>query len=341
MTDIALSLGADAQWLPHRVDVRRGELSFVRLDRQAHRRATFLTDEYLTADTPRRMLPIGALGAAASAATPGRCHFIFHSAFCCSTLLARAFDIPGVAMGLKEPTALMNLSDAALGGAQIGNVLRPVLDLLARPLAPDEAMVIKPTNVVNPLIDALLAQRDEAHALLLYSPLPAFLRSVAQKGLFGRIWARRSAASLARRPEFDPGYSAAERWEHSDLQVAALAWLQQQAQFHRLTRSQPAGRVATLDSATLLADPLRALTALAALFRLDVLPSTLEMIAGGPIFTRNSKRHDQPLDAALRAEQHAQADNAYGEEIAMVVAWAEAVAGHVGVPMHLDAPLIR
>ena len=33
-------------------------------------------------------------------------HFIFHSAFCCSTLLARAFDIEGQSIGLKEPTIL-------------------------------------------------------------------------------------------------------------------------------------------------------------------------------------------------------------------------------------------
>ncbi|WP_116089924.1 hypothetical protein [Sphingomonas crusticola] len=341
MTEHASKLGTDPCWLPHRVDVRKGEVSFLRLDREAHRRATFLTDEYIGVDTPRRTLPIAALDVAARSAIPGRCHFIFHSAFCCSTLLARAFDIPGSAMGLKEPTALMDLSEAALSGVQIGRILGPVLDLLSRPLSPSEAVVIKPTNVVNPLIDALLAQRGDAHALLLYSPLPAFLRSVAQKGLFGRIWARRSAASLARRPEFDPGYSAAERWEHSDLQVAALAWLQQQAQFARLARSQPAGRVATLDSETLLADPLRALTALAALFQLDVPGLALDEIATGPIFTRNSKRHDQPLDASLRAEQHAQAANAYGEEITMVVRWAEAVANHVGIPMQLSAPLIR
>ena len=38
-----------------------------------------------------------------AAARPATMHFIFHSAFCCSTVLARAFDIPGIAMGLKEP----------------------------------------------------------------------------------------------------------------------------------------------------------------------------------------------------------------------------------------------
>lgn len=339
MTDRLQTLARDPAWLPHRIDLRSREIGFVKLDREDHRRATFLTDEYIGADAQREAIALTEIGEVARAASPGRCHFIFHSAFCCSTLLARAMDIPGVAMGLKEPAALMNLADAALTGSNVGGVLPPVLDLLSRPFADGEAVVIKPTNVVNPLIDALLAARPDARALLLYSPLPGFLRSVAQKGLFGRIWARRSAASLARKPEFDPGYTPAERWEHSDLQVAALAWLQQQALFHRLSRSMP-DRVATLDNETLLADPKRALAALTGLFQLDVAEDAIEAIASGPIFARNSKRHAEPFDAERRAAEHAQAELAYGEEIGMVVRWAEAVAAHVGVPMRLGATLI-
>ena len=41
-----------------------------------------------------------------------------------------------------------------------------------------------------------------------------------------------------------------------------------------------------------------------------------------------------------RADEHARVEAAHGEEIAMVVRWAEAVAGHVGVPLRLGAPLL-
>jgi hypothetical protein len=341
--DQASALAADFEWFPHRIDVGRGLLHLVRLTREDHRTASFISDEYIGDGRGRRSLPLAEVAAAAAAAPAGRCHFIFHSAFCCSTLLARAVDVEGKAMGLKEPYAFADLSDAALAGGSTERVraaLDPLLRLLARPFAEGETTVVKPSNVANPLIEPMLSLRQEARALFLYSLLPDYLRSIAKKGLWGRSWARNLFASLNRKPEFDAGFTEAQRWAQTDLQVAAMAWLQQQAQFARVLREQPSGRIATLDSVTLLADPARTMAAVSGLFELGLTSAQIESIAGGPIFASDSKRHDKAFDAAARADEHARVEAAHGEEIAMVVRWAEAVAAHVGVPLRLDAPLL-
>lgn len=334
------ALVSDVQWFPHHIDLSRGELRFVRLGREAHRRAAFLDDEHIGADPRRLTASIREVAQIPSNVEPGRCHFIFHSAFCCSTLLARAFDIEGVAMGLKEPAVLLDICQAALAAPDLRRI-RPFLDvtlaLLARPFAAGEAIVIKPSNIVNPLAELLLEAAPQAKAVLLYSPLPDFLRSVARKGLFGRIWARRSLAFHGRLPAFDPGYSEAERWLHTDLQVAALGWLQQHAQFARIARSQPAGRILTLDSRDLLVAPATTLSVIARLFEVPISEDRAAAIADGPIFTHNSKRVGEAFDAAARDDQQALAQEAYGEEIDMVTHWAEAVAAHVGIPMQLAA----
>ncbi len=341
--DEAATLAADAEWFPHRIDLGQGAMHFVRLTRGDHRAATFIDDQYIGEGRGRRALPLASVAPHALALPPAGMHFIFHSAFCCSTLLARAVDIEGTSMGLKEPLALADLAEAALATRspeRFRASLQVLLNLLARPFGAGETAIVKPTNVANPLIGQMLALRPEAKALLLYSPLPDYLRSIAKKGLFGRTWARRLLASLLRMPEYDAGFSEAERWEHSDLQVAALAWLQQQAQFARLLREQPRGRLASLDSKTLLADPERTMAGVSALFGLGLDPGQVSAIAWGPIFASDSKRHDQKFDAERRAEEHARTEAAHGEEIAMVVKWAEAVAAHVGVPLRLDAPLL-
>jgi hypothetical protein len=341
--ETAAALASDADWLPHRIDTAQGVIHFVRLAREDHRRMAFLTEEYIGQAPARAAAPIGDVAAAAPPAGGTRCHFIFHSAFCCSTLVARALDVEGRVMGLKEPVALQDLANAALGPGDPAR-LRPhlalALALLARPFAPGEAVVIKPTDIVTPLAAEMLAARPEARALLLYSPLPDFLRSVAKKGLFGRVWARRSLAFHGRRPAFDPGYSEQDRWLHTDLQVAALGWLHQQARFARLVREQPAGRVATLDSVTLLARRQEMLAAVDRLFGLGLPSATVAAIADGPVFARDSKSHDKAFDASAREREHAAAAQAHGDEIAMVVKWAEAVAAHVGVPMRPGAPLL-
>ena len=105
---------ADPDWLPHRVDARSGTTRFVHLPRAAQRTITFLADEYLPKGTPHIDVPIG--GLASSPSTTGRLHFVFHSAFCCSTVLARALDLPRVVFALKEPMALNDLVSAQLTG---------------------------------------------------------------------------------------------------------------------------------------------------------------------------------------------------------------------------------
>ncbi len=340
MTADLASIVSDFEWFPLRVDVGRGVIQFVRLTRSDHRSIPFLYDDYVGLARERSEL---SLDQVATAPVPGGpCHFIFHSAFCCSTLLARALDIEGRAMGLKEPYSLADLGNAATGPASARGLDRPLgllLALLARPFGPGETTIVKPGNAANPMIDGILALRPQSRALLLYSPLPDFLRSIAGKGLFGRSWARRLLAARLRLPEFDDGLSDSERWPLTDLQVAALAWLQQLAQFGRLVREQP-GRVATLDSRSLLADPAAALAALSGLFGLNLTASEAATLASGPIFARESKSQSMAVSANERAEQHARVDQAHGEEIAKVVRWAEAVAAHAGVKLSPGAPLL-
>src|SRR4051812_12161071 len=97
----------DATWLAHRYDPGHDAFHLRAVTRETHRAVTFLTDEYLPAAADPLVLQRAAARAAASAPAP--LHWIFHSAFCCSTLLARAVDLPGTAMGLKEPLVLNDL----------------------------------------------------------------------------------------------------------------------------------------------------------------------------------------------------------------------------------------
>lgn len=337
----ALQIAQDPNWLAHRYDPELDSVHFLRTPRDVHRRVTFITDEYLPKDGELRVIRRGE--AMAAAPPPGPVHFIFHSAYCCSTLLARAFDIEGVSMGLKEPVILNDLIGWRHRGGEprrIAEVLDHSLALLARPFSPGEAVVIKPSNVTNGLMAGMLAMRPEASALLLYAPLETYLGSIAKKGMWGRLWVRELLVKLLKGGLVDLGFTNEQYLGLTDIQAAAVGWVAQHAQFAGLIERFGEDRVRTLDSETLVARPYDSTIALSKLYRLGLGAAAIQDIVSGPAFSRHSKS-DSDFGRDQRAAEQRDAAVVHGDEIEKVTKWAEVVAANAGVSLELAAPLVR
>jgi len=326
-------LAADAQWFPARFDAANGAIRFDRLDRSAHAGVTFLDEEYLA--------PLNLEKATASVASldrelqrPGQpLHYVFHSAFAASTLLARALDVPGRSLGLKEPQVLNDVAQALRVGAVDQRAFATLLSLLARPYAPGEINVVKPSNVVNVMAPALLDADARSKAVFLYAPLARFLRSIADKGLFGRRWGRRLFAQLSADTGLDFGLPESERFELTDLQAASLGWMMHHAQAASLMDQFP-DRVRSIDSETFLARRSETLGTLSDFFGLGIDDAEASEIANGDVF----KTHSKELGRAFDPEQPLQPKAAvpiFDEEIGMIEKWVEAVAASAGLPMEL------
>lgn len=330
---------ADAQWLAHRHDPGHDAFHLRFVPRDRHGAVPFLTDEHLGAVEP---LVVRRGEAMAVAPVAGPIHFLFHSAYCCSTLLAAAFDIPGVAMGLKEPVLLNDIigwRHRGAAGPQVARVLDEGLRLLARPFAPGEAVVVKPSNIVNPLIPAILSMRPQARALLLHAPLEPYLASIARKGMWGRLWVRDLFGKLMREGLLAPlGIAPDQYLGLTDIQVAAAGWLAQQAQFQALAQRSP-DRVATLDSETLVARPAECLAALAGLFGLTLGAERIARIVAGPVFARDAK-DGAAFAPGQRARMARDGLNHHADEVEKVAHWARTVAAQAGIALTLPAPLL-
>lgn len=329
-----------AEWLAHRYDPGHDAVHMRYVARARHATLPFLTDEYLgEADAP---LVLRRADAMAQAPAPAPIHFIFHSAYCCSTLLAAAFDHPGIAMGLKEPVLLNDMIGWRHRGAKgpdVARVLDEGLRLLARPFAPGEAVVVKPSNIVNPLIPAILGLRPQARALLLHAPLDAYLASIARKGMWGRLWVRDLFGKLLREGMLAPlGIAPDDYLGLTDIQVAAVGWLAQQRQFQDIARTL-GDRVATLDSETLVVRPADSLAALARLFDLRLNGDAIAGIVNGPIFARNAKDGGD-FAPGQRAQDAQRGLELHGEEVEKVAQWARVLADNGGIAMSLANPLL-
>ena len=325
----------DPEWLAHRHVEGHDRVRFVRVPRARHGQIPFLTDERLGPGLPQHEEPVAA---ALRETAPGRLCFLLHSAFCGSTLLVRALDLPGVAMGLSEPLLLNDLVGFRRRGAaprEVARLADAATRLLARPFGPGEAVVVKPSTVLNPLARLLLTLRADAPCIALYAPLETFLLSVARKGLECRLWARELLEGYLHEGFAEFGYSGGELFRQSDLQIAALGWLAQHRQFAALA-GEFGPRVATLDADRLADRPAAALAAVAGHYALDF---DAAAVAAGPAFTRHSKSGESYGSEARRAD-YAAARGAYGEEIAKVMVWAAAVADSAGIALEAPNPLL-
>lgn len=327
-------IASDPLWHAHRYDPEYDAFHFRRVTRADHRRATFLTDENLPpAPQPAILRRAEAVQAARARTAP--LHVVFHSAFCCSTLMARALDREGWAMGLKEPVVLNDLVGWRRRGADIGTlrgVLADALTLMSRPFAAGEAVVIKPSNLANGFAMEILGQRAGTNALLMYAPLQDFLISIAKKGLDGRIFAREIFLSLLKDGLVRSGFSQDDLFRQTDLQIAALGWLAQQDLFRAMVLRFGPDRVRTLSSADLLADPRSSVTGVARLFGLADDAATLDAVVAGPGFTTHSKS-GEAFGAAERRAEYADAQGPHIEEIEKVLVWLQAVADNAGIPL--------
>ncbi len=324
----------DARWIAHRYEATRDEVHYRFVARDEHGGFPFLTDEYVGSHPAKRLDLRPAVTAAGGRQAPLR--LIFHSAFCASTLLCRAFDLPGVAMGLSEPAILNDIVGIRrrreADPKRVAQLLDAAMRLLARPWDAGGAVVVKPSNILNPLATAMLALRPEAKALLLHAPLPTFLASVARKGMWCRLWARELLEGLLADGVVDFGFAASDYFRMTDLQVAAVGWLAQHKLFQDCRARFGAERVIMIDSETLLAARAETLTHIATHFEFVLDGAQRSALVDSPVFARHSK-FGGSFSAEDRAAERQSAATAHGDEIDKVTVWARAVATAAGLPI--------
>lgn len=321
----------DAAWLPHRYDEAGDAYRFLHLPRDVQREATFLTDEHLNNSSNVTPIPFSRVDR--ESLDTGPIHYIFHSAYCCSTLMARMFDAPGHAMGLKEPVVLNDIVGWRRRGAdpqKVAAVLDTALALLSRPMEGDRAVVVKPSNIVNSLAPAMMALRSDARAILLYAPIDDFLSSIAVKGLWGRRWVRQALMGQIQDGVVAERFSAEEMFELTDLQVAGLGWLSHHGIYSKMLERFGDERIRICDSRSLLSDPRLTVEKSFAHFGLQLKAKDGTKIASGPAFTRNSK-DQSTYSREDRERQIAATREANSDEIAKVSEWVSAVARNAGI----------
>ena len=326
----------DPEWLPHDYDPASDRILFIRLSQEVRQNLTFLA-EAPVGDTSETLWIAGdQLRSAKFDSVP--VHFIFHSAFCRSTLLVRAFgSLTGIS-GQSEPKILHALVSTQMND-RVKSLLPIIVRLLGRPWNGEAAVVIKPSNVANSLIPALMGCDTRSKAIILYSNLRGFLHSVAKKGLPGRIWGRRLMAHNGKHIPLSLGLDDAAQFELSDMQAAAVAWLLHQWHFSRVISQFP-NRSRSLESDQFNAQKLPTLEAGTQLFDTRIEQMELKAVTEGDLFSIHAKLGGDFSETIADQERKATSE-ILDEEIAQVVHWIEVIQGQLSFTVPQKSPLIE
>lgn len=302
----AADIVSDSRWFPEALDAQNRTFCFVRTDRETIASRAFLSQSlWNNQDLPRRPLGLDTVANAVPSTKP-HINFIWHTAYCSSTAISQALDVPGQNFSLREPDALTVLARMKRGtsgthGTDTRRYLAALLSLLGRPFIDGERVTIKPANAANCLIrDA--AALTTGKMLFLYSDCRSFMISVARRGEARRAFVRRLFGELLADGHEQKGWPVPRLFEMSDLQIAALVWHMQIAEFRR-SRSALGDRAASLDCDAFLAQPAETMESLSRFFGFEFPAGHIEAVVRGPLL-RHAKSGDEPFDASARLGEH-------------------------------------
>ncbi len=319
---------------------RAPAISFVEVGQDTYRRSSFL-DHRMHREPRQKTIVCDARqlldrypGAPAS-----HVGFIFHVAFCCSTLLARYLELlPGVFV-LKEPfipTQLAELNRVPWpsdSGLDSKDATRLCVRLMARTFNPGDRVIAKLADQCNAIAGALMAASmsspDAPRAVFLGLELRSFLLA-GLKTDQRRAWVRRRA-ELARQDVAPSPLADTDPKALDDAQACAYLWLANGVLLQKLIAEAGPDRILVVDGESVSDNPQHVVREIAEWLGLSPSDSELGTAISDQTAGRYSKDPSQEF-----SREHRQADLAavyakFGNEVESGLRWAAELARRLGL----------
>ncbi len=311
----------------------RDEAIVFEMDQNAYQRSIFLDRRIAAKNMEHKRVRRSEVLAAVNEAPPaGPINYIFHIAHCGSTLLARALDLPGENLVLREPYTLRQLGVEVAAGVEDEATIRMMRVLLGRRYNSGGPVIVKANVPVNFMIPNLMRPQAEQPAIFLHYGLDDYLLAILRSQIH-RDWVLHVANELKSGIEKLTGARAADE---SVAVSAARLWLAQILHFERALTEFPNSK--SLSAEDLFETPKAVLDAAFALFGQPQSEAAIEAIISSDLFTRYSKDPRHKFDNAQRVARRAKLKEELAAELEAGRAWAMARAEQL--PPRLARPLV-
>ncbi len=320
------------QYHPFSIDWPARALLFLRMEPSAYTGSAFLDTRIRPAERTTYRIPVEQLlKSSHQLPEPHSLRLIMHTAFCCSTLLARCLEICTDCLVLKEPLALTQLADSEPGAsAQLSpphagtstqewsELLGLLLRLYGQTYTSNSGVIIKTNDRCITLGEEILQRDSNSRLLFLYVDL----RSFALAGLRGperRAWLH-NAYQRVMQTDGDR-LPAHDKSSLSDGERAAIFWLARVLRAQGLRKLFGQDRVGLMDGNLVAQSPGDSVQQAARHLDLPIAIETVAALEGHTVLNRHAKETSRAYDAATRDAELARWNGRAGAEIDDAVAW--------------------
>jgi hypothetical protein len=317
------------QHFPLRVSLEENALIFIDAGEADYRRASFLDPRGFPADARIWQASLSDLMVAFDAAElRGRWCYLFHTGFCCSTLLSRCLEAFSDLFVLREPMSLHGLEDqiSGIGGGwsreRWDAALVLLMGLLTRTWTTGQSPVIKSDCV---LLFPTLLQSYPGPCIVLSCGVRDFIASVLGCPT-RRAWAsRRLSQMMKTAPIMNLQVSFDLPTPPNPAESAALLWWWQNRIFREAASAYPTVRMYFLSAEGFLENPAAHLAA--SLKTLGAYSRALEPSLLDQILNHDAKDPERPGSAAQRTAKLAANHSLHGATIEDAIRTASAWIG--------------
>lgn len=318
------SLFVNPEMYPVILEPGRNTIKFVRMSPASYRDSIFLDlrTRYLGNSTWELRLD-DLLLASHNSPIPNRpIHYVLNTAFCCSTVAARYFELLSSFFVLKEPRLLSQL--AVLPDRTIipwQDTLDLCVRLLSRTFADQQMAFIKPVDCCSVIGTELLERNPNATITYLMTPLRDFLLSVLKSGE-RREWARTRLQHAFRNFCGCAKLQGIDTEQLTIPQCAATVWLIHRHLCEQLLAPQHRSRVLLLNGQNLVSAPEAALRAITSLCGRPLTDPQILELTSHPSMRKYSKDLTRSYDAGSRNQEMVELESTLRDEADAGEEWA-------------------
>jgi hypothetical protein len=322
------------EFYPIILDMEKRVIRFVRMSPENYRNSVFLDlrTHHSGGQTYEIKLDDLLLAASVAPQATRRVHYILNCAYCCSTLLARYFELLPSCFVLKEPRLLAQIGLMDHSEPSWKPIFELCIRLLSRTYEPNQLVVMKPVDCTSLIGQELLGQNPHATITFLMVPLRKFILSILKSGE-RRDWARTRIRTVFKRAASWEAMAGVQFGELKAAEAAAGLWLVQRYLSTQLCAGRSGSRMLVLNGDDVANFPAEALPSVATLCGLSLDRTQLEWMIHHPSVIKYSKDLSRPYDADSRTQEMTELERCWGAEADRGIEWAERHRWDKGEPL--------